>query len=210
MTSDQTTHRIFHGIEAVLVWIGRKWLALHNRHKLEAGCNPYHQRIPKAELPVLKHPLPASAAASGMHYGHPDFLDGFWASNRGSLSKASPAINLSEDRLLTNWGFFTLVLASNQVKAQAKTQLKLTLSETIVHVCVQKHLATGHLCRVQCENARPQVYLPLDSTSQKFEFSWASSLWSDAFNIFKRTYSAWRSRSIFECIQAFKKALASY
>ncbi|CAE7037246.1 CALS12 [Symbiodinium sp. CCMP2592] len=32
-----------------------------------------------------------------MHYGHPDFLDGFWASNRGSLSKASPAINLSED-----------------------------------------------------------------------------------------------------------------
>ena len=36
----------------------------------------------------------------GMHYGHPDFLDGFWASNRGSLSKASPAINLSEDRLV--------------------------------------------------------------------------------------------------------------
>ena len=33
-----------------------------------------------------------------MHYGHPDFLDGFWASNRGSLSKASPAINLSEER----------------------------------------------------------------------------------------------------------------
>uniref|UniRef100_A0A7S4PXL8 Glycosyl transferase 48 domain-containing protein n=1 Tax=Alexandrium monilatum TaxID=311494 RepID=A0A7S4PXL8_9DINO len=32
-----------------------------------------------------------------MHYGHPDFLDGFWASNRGSLSKASPSINLSED-----------------------------------------------------------------------------------------------------------------
>jgi len=32
-----------------------------------------------------------------MHYGHPDFLDGYWASNRGSLSKASPAINLSED-----------------------------------------------------------------------------------------------------------------
>lgn len=32
-----------------------------------------------------------------MHYGHPDFIDAFWASNRGSLSKASPAINLSED-----------------------------------------------------------------------------------------------------------------
>jgi len=32
-----------------------------------------------------------------MHYGHPDFIDGFWASNRGSLSKASPMINLSED-----------------------------------------------------------------------------------------------------------------
>ncbi|CAK9081566.1 3-beta-glucan synthase) (Protein GLUCAN SYNTHASE-LIKE 12) [Durusdinium trenchii] len=32
-----------------------------------------------------------------MHYGHPDFLDGFWASNRGSMSKASPVLNLSED-----------------------------------------------------------------------------------------------------------------
>jgi hypothetical protein len=32
-----------------------------------------------------------------MHYGHPDFIDAFWASNRGSVSKASPAINLSED-----------------------------------------------------------------------------------------------------------------
>lgn len=32
-----------------------------------------------------------------MHYGHPDFIDGFWASNRGSLSKASAGINLSED-----------------------------------------------------------------------------------------------------------------
>eukprot|EP00930_Biecheleria_cincta_P061344 TRINITY_DN4690_c0_g1_i2.p1 TRINITY_DN4690_c0_g1~~TRINITY_DN4690_c0_g1_i2.p1 ORF type:complete len:2474 (-),score=434.83 TRINITY_DN4690_c0_g1_i2:272-7693(-) len=32
-----------------------------------------------------------------MHYGHPDFMDGFWASNRGSVSKASPHINLSED-----------------------------------------------------------------------------------------------------------------
>lgn len=32
-----------------------------------------------------------------MHYGHPDFMDGFWAANRGSVSKASPHINLSED-----------------------------------------------------------------------------------------------------------------
>eukprot|EP00929_Paragymnodinium_shiwhaense_P059585 TRINITY_DN29837_c0_g1_i1.p1 TRINITY_DN29837_c0_g1~~TRINITY_DN29837_c0_g1_i1.p1 ORF type:complete len:1248 (+),score=277.75 TRINITY_DN29837_c0_g1_i1:240-3983(+) len=32
-----------------------------------------------------------------MHYGHPDFFDAFWASNRGSVSKASPIINLSED-----------------------------------------------------------------------------------------------------------------
>jgi len=32
-----------------------------------------------------------------MHYGHPDFMDCFWASNRGSVSKASPHINLSED-----------------------------------------------------------------------------------------------------------------
>merc|ERR1719160_1850659 len=32
-----------------------------------------------------------------MHYGHPDFFDAFWVSNRGSMSKASPAINLSED-----------------------------------------------------------------------------------------------------------------
>eukprot|EP00931_Biecheleriopsis_adriatica_P082852 TRINITY_DN5633_c0_g1_i2.p1 TRINITY_DN5633_c0_g1~~TRINITY_DN5633_c0_g1_i2.p1 ORF type:complete len:2844 (+),score=463.56 TRINITY_DN5633_c0_g1_i2:55-8586(+) len=31
-----------------------------------------------------------------MHYGHPDFVDAFWAANRGSVSKASP-INLSED-----------------------------------------------------------------------------------------------------------------
>eukprot|EP00931_Biecheleriopsis_adriatica_P082853 TRINITY_DN5633_c0_g1_i3.p1 TRINITY_DN5633_c0_g1~~TRINITY_DN5633_c0_g1_i3.p1 ORF type:complete len:2802 (+),score=428.80 TRINITY_DN5633_c0_g1_i3:55-8460(+) len=31
-----------------------------------------------------------------MHYGHPDFVDSFWAGNRGSVSKASP-INLSED-----------------------------------------------------------------------------------------------------------------
>ena len=32
-----------------------------------------------------------------MHYGHPDFLDGFWARNRGGMSKCSPAVNLSED-----------------------------------------------------------------------------------------------------------------
>merc|ERR1719245_1107839 len=32
-----------------------------------------------------------------MHYGHPDFMDCFWASNRGSVSKACPHINLSED-----------------------------------------------------------------------------------------------------------------
>ena len=28
---------------------------------------------------------------------HPDFFDAFWASNRGSMSKASPVLNLSED-----------------------------------------------------------------------------------------------------------------
>ena len=32
-----------------------------------------------------------------MDYGHPDFMDGFWCSNRGSVSKASPHINLTED-----------------------------------------------------------------------------------------------------------------
>ncbi|CAE8585117.1 unnamed protein product [Polarella glacialis] len=32
-----------------------------------------------------------------MHYGHPDFIDLFWARNRGSMSKATPHINLSED-----------------------------------------------------------------------------------------------------------------
>lgn len=32
-----------------------------------------------------------------MHYGHPDFLDGFWARNRGGMSKSSPVVNLSED-----------------------------------------------------------------------------------------------------------------
>lgn len=38
-----------------------------------------------------------SGLGARMHYGHPDFFDGFWASNRGSVSKASPTINLSED-----------------------------------------------------------------------------------------------------------------
>lgn len=32
-----------------------------------------------------------------MHYGHPDFFDGFWAFNRGSFSKASKKLCLSED-----------------------------------------------------------------------------------------------------------------
>ncbi|KAK3260540.1 hypothetical protein CYMTET_30506, partial [Cymbomonas tetramitiformis] len=32
-----------------------------------------------------------------MHYGHPDFFDAFWALNRGSVSKASPILNVSED-----------------------------------------------------------------------------------------------------------------
>lgn len=32
-----------------------------------------------------------------MHYGHPDFVDLYWARNRGSMSKATPHINLSED-----------------------------------------------------------------------------------------------------------------
>eukprot|EP00930_Biecheleria_cincta_P067964 TRINITY_DN5496_c0_g1_i1.p1 TRINITY_DN5496_c0_g1~~TRINITY_DN5496_c0_g1_i1.p1 ORF type:complete len:2756 (-),score=417.43 TRINITY_DN5496_c0_g1_i1:241-7377(-) len=32
-----------------------------------------------------------------MHYGHPDFVDLHWARNRGSMSKATPHINLSED-----------------------------------------------------------------------------------------------------------------
>lgn len=32
-----------------------------------------------------------------MHYGHPDFFDAFWVLNRGSLSKASAKLNLSED-----------------------------------------------------------------------------------------------------------------
>ena len=32
-----------------------------------------------------------------MHYGHPDFVDLFWAWSRGGMSKATPHINLSED-----------------------------------------------------------------------------------------------------------------
>eukprot|EP00854_Cymbomonas_tetramitiformis_P002471 gene2471-3210_t len=32
-----------------------------------------------------------------MHYGHPDFFDGMWSLNRGSVSKASAIINMSED-----------------------------------------------------------------------------------------------------------------
>jgi hypothetical protein len=45
-----------------------------------------------------------------MHYGHPDFMDGFWASNRGSTSKASPSLNVSEDMCagLNLWGLYKL------------------------------------------------------------------------------------------------------
>lgn len=32
-----------------------------------------------------------------MHYGHPDFLDGFWVRTRGGVSKASHLVNTSED-----------------------------------------------------------------------------------------------------------------
>jgi hypothetical protein len=35
-----------------------------------------------------------------MHYGHPDFIDSYYARTRGSVSKASPHINLSEDIFL--------------------------------------------------------------------------------------------------------------
>jgi hypothetical protein len=38
-----------------------------------------------------------SGLGARMHYGHPDFVDGFWASNRGGMSKCSAAVNLSED-----------------------------------------------------------------------------------------------------------------
>jgi len=38
-----------------------------------------------------------SGMATRMHYGHPDFLDGYWARNRGGMSKCSPVVNLSED-----------------------------------------------------------------------------------------------------------------
>lgn len=38
-----------------------------------------------------------SGLGARMHYGHPDFVDGFWASNRGGMSKCSPSVNLSED-----------------------------------------------------------------------------------------------------------------
>jgi len=38
-----------------------------------------------------------SGLGARMHYGHPDFLDAFWASNRGGMSKSSAIINLSED-----------------------------------------------------------------------------------------------------------------
>lgn len=38
-----------------------------------------------------------SGMGTRMHYGHPDFLDGFWARNRGGMSKFSPVVNLSED-----------------------------------------------------------------------------------------------------------------
>jgi len=38
-----------------------------------------------------------SGMGTRMHYGHPDFVDGFWARNRGGMSKCSPVVNLSED-----------------------------------------------------------------------------------------------------------------
>jgi len=38
-----------------------------------------------------------SGMGTRMHYGHPDFVDGFWARNRGGMSKSSPVVNLSED-----------------------------------------------------------------------------------------------------------------
>lgn len=38
-----------------------------------------------------------SGLGARMHYGHPDFVDGFWARNRGGMSKCSPVVNLSED-----------------------------------------------------------------------------------------------------------------
>lgn len=38
-----------------------------------------------------------SGMGTRMHYGHPDFVDGFWARNRGGMSKGSPVVNLSED-----------------------------------------------------------------------------------------------------------------
>jgi len=38
-----------------------------------------------------------SGMGARMHYGHPDFVDGFWARNRGGMSKSSAVVNLSED-----------------------------------------------------------------------------------------------------------------
>eukprot|EP01113_Clastostelium_recurvatum_P026717 TRINITY_DN3208_c0_g1_i3.p1 TRINITY_DN3208_c0_g1~~TRINITY_DN3208_c0_g1_i3.p1 ORF type:complete len:581 (-),score=161.48 TRINITY_DN3208_c0_g1_i3:10-1752(-) len=38
-----------------------------------------------------------SALRVRMHYGHPDFLDGYWVRNRGGVSKASHLINTNED-----------------------------------------------------------------------------------------------------------------
>jgi len=38
-----------------------------------------------------------SGIGTRMHYGHPDFVDCFWARNRGGMSKSSPVVNLSED-----------------------------------------------------------------------------------------------------------------
>ena len=32
-----------------------------------------------------------------MHYGHPDFFDGYWVRTRGGTSKASPKVNTNED-----------------------------------------------------------------------------------------------------------------
>ena len=44
---------------------------------------------------VLNYPLRVRA-----HYGHPDFIDGYWVKNRGGPSKATPIVNTNEDIFL--------------------------------------------------------------------------------------------------------------
>ena len=50
-----------------------------------------------SRLGPSKYQRSLATLGARMRYGHPDFLDSFWARYRGGMSKCSPTVNLSED-----------------------------------------------------------------------------------------------------------------